>query len=144
MPDATDPTTSERDRLFARYDNTALENGLRLKGDEFLTTVAGFDALDPEWTAAWLEWIYGDCYLRDVIDDRTRELVAVGAHTVLGNSNHLPRHIGAALRVGATPEEVLEVILQSSIYGGLPKALVAAAVWRDEMDQRGRENAIDT
>jgi 4-carboxymuconolactone decarboxylase len=134
---------TERERLFARYDNAALENGLRLKGEAFLGTVASLDALDPEWTQAWLNWIYGDCYRREVIDDRTRELVAVGVHTVLGNASHLPRHIGSALRVGARPEEVLEVILQSSIYNGLPKSLVAAEVWRDEMEQRGQRRGRD-
>ncbi len=43
----------------------------------------------------------------------------------------LPSHIGSALRVGATPREILEVILQAHVYAGMPKMIKAMRIYRD-------------
>jgi alkylhydroperoxidase/carboxymuconolactone decarboxylase family protein YurZ len=52
-------------------------------------------------------------------------------------ARQLPNHIRTALRVGATKEEVLEVILQSAIYAGMPKMIEAMRVYRDLMKDLG-------
>ncbi len=48
--------------------------------------------------------------------------------TALGGCEaELHFHIKASLRVGVTPEEILEVFLQSAVYCGFPKVLNALA-----------------
>ena len=40
-------------------------------------------------------------------------------------------HIGAALNVGLTREEITEAILHAAVYAGFPRALNATAVARE-------------
>ncbi|MCH7959042.1 MAG: carboxymuconolactone decarboxylase family protein [Candidatus Hydrogenedentes bacterium] len=62
----------------------------------------------------------GRLYSRDVISQKQRELCAVASLTVLDKPAELKAHIHAALNVGATREEVAEVIVQQCTYGGVP------------------------
>lgn len=62
----------------------------------------------------------GRLYSRDVISQKQRELCAVASLTVLDKPAELKAHIIAAMRVGASKEEVSEVIFQQCTYGGVP------------------------
>ena len=58
-----------------------------------------------------------------MLDDRVRELCTVAALTVMGHAlPQLELHVQAALRCGATREEVVEVITQMIAYCGFPAA----------------------
>jgi alkylhydroperoxidase/carboxymuconolactone decarboxylase family protein YurZ len=135
----TDPKEERRQRLVERYGELPIETGGRLQGEFFLRMVEEFDALDEDWTAGWLDWIYGYQYNRGVLDDRTRVLTIIGECCVSSALVQLPNHIRTALRVGATKEEVLEVILHSAIYGGMPKMIEAMRVYRNLMTDLGLE-----
>jgi 4-carboxymuconolactone decarboxylase len=140
MTEVGDKTTKEdkREQLYARYNNTGLDTGVRLQGEHFLHRVEEFDELDPEWTEAWLSWIYDHLYNRNILDDKTRILVILGECCVLGAEMQIPNHIRSAMRAGATEKEVLEVILQSAIYGGIPKMVVAMKHYRALMKDLGK------
>lgn len=62
----------------------------------------------------------GRLYSREVISQKQRELCAVASLTVLDKPNELRAHIIAAMNVGASEQEVAEVILQQCTYGGVP------------------------
>ena len=128
---------TRRAELFARYDRTALDTGIRLQGEFFLRVVDELDQLDPAFVDAWLRYIYTTLYNRGVLDDRTRVLVIIGECCVLDEDVQLPNHIRTALRVGATPEEILEVILQSAVYAGNPKMVKAVRAYRKLMGELG-------
>lgn len=130
-------TDDRKTELRERYGELPIETGSRLQGEFFLRMVEEFDQLDQEWTQGWLNWIYGYQYNRGVVDDRTRVLVIIGECCVSSALVQLPNHIRTALRVGATKEEVLEVILQSAIYAGMPKMIEAMRVYRDLMKDLG-------
>ncbi len=72
--------------------------------------------------------IFGNLYARDVLTQRERELCAVAGLCVLNRTNELRSHIIAALRAGATKEDVAEVILQMSTYGGMPVCIEGLAL----------------
>ena len=128
----------ERKRELAeRYGELPIETGSRLQGEFFLRMVEEFDQLDEGWTQGWLDWIYGYLYNRGVLDDKTRVLTIIGECCVSSALAQLPNHIRTALRVGATKEEVLEVILHSAIYGGMPKMIEAMRVYRSLMTDLG-------
>lgn len=129
---------SKREELYARFNNTGLDTGVRLQGEHFLHRVEEFAELDPEWTDAWLTWIYDHLYNRNILDDKTRVLVILGECCVLGAEMQIPNHIRSAMRAGATEKEVLEVILQSAIYGGIPKMVVAMKHYRALMKDLGK------
>jgi 4-carboxymuconolactone decarboxylase len=128
---------AKRKHLLETYNRRALETGLRLQGEFFLRIVEEFDELDPEWTEVWLTWIYDKMYNRGKLDDKTRVLVIIGECCVLDEQVQLPNHIRSALRAGATKEEILEVILQSHIYAGMPKMIKAMRAYRSIMKDLG-------
>ena len=94
---------------------------------ERLIPTASFhwDAVDPEWQALFKAYVRDGMYERTVLDHKTRELCAVAALTVLNQQRALQKHLLAALDYGASRAEVLEVILQMSVYGGFPATQTA-------------------
>ena len=79
----------------------------------------------------------GKLYSREVISQRERELCAVAALTVLNRLPEIRAHIHAALNVGATRQEVAEVIFQMVTYGGMPVVVDALAVFKEVLVERG-------
>lgn len=142
-PDPAAAREAARKRLYDRYDNAALDTGVRLQGEQFLGRVEELDQLDPKWTGGWLDWIYGYQYQRTVLDDKTRVLVAIGEHTVLGHEHVLPTHIKSAIDAGATPREILEVIWMCHVFCGIPKAFAAMGIWRRVVTEGGHLDLDD-
>lgn len=78
----------------------------------------------PDFARLLIEFPFGDIYSRPGLDLKSRELATVAALTALGNAGpQLRVHIHAALNVGCTAEEVIEVIIQMAVYAGFPAAL---------------------
>ena len=88
-----------------------------------------------------IEFAFGDIYSRPGLDLKSREIATVAALTALGNAQpQLKIHINAALNVGCTREEVVEVITQIAVYAGFPAALngiAAAKTVFTERDEQG-------
>src|SRR5262245_64912301 len=61
----------------------------------------------------------GVLYSREVISQKQRELCAVASLTALHRPHELRAHVHAALNVGASRQEVAEVIFQQVTYGGM-------------------------
>ena len=99
--------------------------------------VKGFEKLFPTMPKEMLETWFGKTFNPEGLDARTRLLVTIAALTVLGAQvePQLRLTIRQALTAGATKREVAEVILQMSMFGGLPamqKALeIAQAVFAE-------------
>jgi len=90
-------------------------------GDEVLESVR---AISPDFARYLVEFPFGDIYSRPGLDLKSRELAVVAALTAMGNAApQLRVHIAAALHVGCTREELLEVIMQMAVYAGFPAAL---------------------
>ena len=79
----------------------------------------------------------GVLYSREVISQKQRELCAVASLTVLNRRNEVRAHIHAALNVGATRQEVTEVIFQQVTYGGMPVVVEALEVFKEVLVERG-------
>jgi 4-carboxymuconolactone decarboxylase len=77
----------------------------------------------PDLSRFVVEFPYSEIYTRDEVDLKTRELCTVAAITVLGAIPQLKDHINAALNVGNSPAEIVEIIMQMSAYCGFPKAI---------------------
>ena len=131
------PKEQRRQELLEKYNRKAVESGTRLQGEFFLRLVHEFDELDPEWTEVWLTWIYDHMYNRGRLDDKTRVLIIIGECVVSDETVQLPNHIRSALRVGATPEEILEVILQTHVYAGMPRMIKGMRIYRELMRDLG-------
>ena len=108
------------------------------RGMEVLTSIDGeagpkvIDSLadiSPELGHHVVAWAYGDIYDRPVLPPRDRQLVTLGMLTALGGCEpELEFHLNAALNVGLAPEEIVEALLHSAVYCGMPRALNATFV----------------
>jgi 4-carboxymuconolactone decarboxylase len=83
----------------------------------------------------------GKLYSREVISQKQRELCAVASLTVLNRANELRAHVHAALNVGATRQEVAEVVFQQVTYGGMPVVVEAIEVLKRVLEERGEWEA---
>jgi 4-carboxymuconolactone decarboxylase len=76
---------------------------------------------------------------RDGLDNRVKELATVALLTALGTADpQLRVHVSAALNVGATRQEIIEVIQQMAVYAGFPAALNGVAAARDVFEAQTR------
>jgi len=82
-------------------------------------------AFDKDLAKELSLFITGQMYAREKIPHPTRQLVTVACLTVLARPDELKLHIQAALNVGCTRDEILEIILQMAVYAGFPAALEA-------------------
>jgi 4-carboxymuconolactone decarboxylase len=79
----------------------------------------------------------GKLYSREVLTQPQRELCAVASLTVLHRPHELRAHLHAALNVGATRQQVAEVIFQQVTYGGMPVVVDALDVFKGVLEERG-------
>ena len=90
----------------------------------------------PDLSRFVIEYPYSEIYTRDELDLKTREICTVSALTVLGTIPQLKEHINAALNVGNSPTEIVEIIMQMSAYCGFPKAINAMMAAKDVFTER--------
>ena len=86
--------------------------------------VQSLKEIAPDFARYLLELPFGAIYARPGLDLRSREIATVAALAAMGNAApQLKVHIAAALHVGLTQEEIIEVIMQMAVYAGFPAAL---------------------
>ncbi len=92
----------------------------------------------PDFATYVVEYPFGDIYSRPGLGLREREIAVVAALCAMGNAApQLKVHIHAALHVGCTPAEIVEVVMQMSVYAGFPAALNGLAAVREVFGEAG-------
>jgi alkylhydroperoxidase/carboxymuconolactone decarboxylase family protein YurZ len=125
-----------------KYGWRGIGSGLRLQPTHHPKTLQQLDRVDPHFTKLWLDYVYGGMYTRGILDEQTRELVVVGELMVLGETAQIENHIRAALMQGVKPREVLEVILQSTIYIGMPSMTRVIGSLERILAEQGRSSEL--
>ncbi len=120
-----------------------LEKFREVDGKGGQKAVDDLEELVPEIGRYLIEYPFGDIYSRPGLELKTRELAAIAALTAMGDCEpQLRVHIHAALNLGCTRQEVVEVILQMSVYAGFPKSINAMYAAKDlfaKRDSSGRD-----
>lgn len=108
-----------------------------IDGDAGEKVIESLKEIAPDLGRYIIEFAFGDIYSRPGLDLKSRELATVAALTALGNAQpQLKVHIHGALNVGCTRTEVVEVILQMSVYAGFPAALNGMTVAKEVFQAR--------
>jgi alkylhydroperoxidase/carboxymuconolactone decarboxylase family protein YurZ len=81
------------------------------------------DEFDPFFHELMLGLRWGTITARPQLDARTRQLVTFATFLTIGEYEevHIDHQISTALRVGAKPQEIVEVILQTGLFAGIYK-----------------------
>lgn len=112
-----------------------------LRGVEILQQIglSGRDAatnrvaeLAPDFARMAIEFPYGDLWSRSELDMATRELAAIAALAAIGHAlPQLRTHVMAALNLGCTRGQIIEILMQTAVFAGFPAALNATESCQD-------------
>ncbi len=83
--------------------------------------------VDPALERHVVDFVYGEVYAGEVLEPRTRALCTVAMLACLGQQLQLGVYVRAARRLGASEEEIREVLRQVAVYAGFPSAWNALA-----------------
>lgn len=114
-------------------DETRYDAGMRVRravlGDEYVDQAA---ASATELTRPFQEYItrnaWGEVWTRPALDRRTRSCLTLALLAALGHHDELALHVRAAVRNGVTPTQIVEVLIHTAVYAGIPAANGAMAV----------------
>lgn len=141
IPDTIKPKTdihmSKQDTL-TRY-KRGLAKLKQIDGEAGEKVIESLESIAPDLARYVIEYPFGDIYSRPGLDLKSREIATVAALTAMGNAKpQLKVHINAALNVGCTKEEIVEIIMQMSVYAGFPASLngiqAAKEVFQEQED----------
>lgn len=117
-------------------DDDRRSNGMTVRrevlGEEHVDrAVAGTTGVTADFQDLITRYAWGDIWSRPGLDRRSRSIAVISALIAGGHWEELTMHLRAALRNGLTREEIIEVLLQSAIYAGVPAANHAFALAKD-------------
>lgn len=92
--------------------------------------LARADPITAEFQEMITEYAWGHIWTRPGLDRRMRSAVTLTALVAHGHWAELELHLRAALRNGLSRAEIVEVLLQTAIYCGVPAANSAFTVAR--------------
>jgi len=107
-------------------------------GDEHVDrAVAG----TTDFTAPFQDFItryaWGEVWSRPGLSRAERSMITLTALIVLRQEEELAMHLRAALRIGLTPEQIREVLLNAAVYAGVPAANRAFAIAQRVLAEAG-------
>ena len=101
------------------------DKGLEIRksvlGAEFVeNSIANADDFNMPLQELVTEYCSGAVWGRSTLDNKTRSLLNIGMLSALNRSHELSMHVKGAIRNGVTKDEIREVLLQVTIYAGVP------------------------
>lgn len=104
----------------------------RLSGGDVQAYFDGFAAGSPDLAQLSIEFAFGEMLARDGLEQKAKLLAIISMLAASGNrAAALRLHLAGALTHGVTREEIIEVLIQLSVYRGFPAVLNAFAVAKD-------------
>ena len=92
--------------------------------------------LAPEFFGLVTQFVFGMFWARPNLDLRSRSLCTVAQLAALGRTDELKAHLAGALNLGITREELIEVLMQTACYAGVPAAVNALNAAADVLGPR--------
>jgi 4-carboxymuconolactone decarboxylase len=128
-------------RRSERMENERFKRGsarlAEIDGEAGERVIASLGGVAPDLARYIVEFGFGDIYSRPGLDLKTRELATVAALVAMGTAEpQLKIHIGGALNVGATKDEIVEIVIQMALYAGFPAAINGVAALREVLSAR--------
>jgi 4-carboxymuconolactone decarboxylase len=121
------PVSSEQPALDLDPDGLAVRREV-LGPDHVDAAIARADAVTADFQEMITRYAWGGIWTRPGLDRRMRSAVTLTALVAHGHYAELELHLRGALRNGLTREEIVEVLLQTAIYCGVPDANAAFRV----------------
>ena len=105
-----------------------MDESAREKGQRLIKDVCGFE-IPPgmsRFADMTVDHLFGEVWSDETLSIRDRRLVVIGMLGALGDGDNLTIHMSQALKRGdLTQEELDEIVIQITHYGGWPRGTVA-------------------
>ena len=137
--DVADPRTKP---LLDKHGWLGVSTGLVMRPRHHINILHWIDVMDSEFAGLWEKFCYGEMYTRGIVDNKTRLLCMIGDCLAVGEAIQSKGHMRGAMRQGASPREVMEVIFQTSANFGMPGAWHALENFIEIMAEDGRLGEI--
>ena len=108
-------------------------------GDVTHYALPGVDQLAPDLKRIIDEALFGTIWSRPGLDLKQRCIATISALMTQGEMNLMRRHIVRALNVGLTPQQIVEVFVQSTFYIGVPAVESALRLTKEIYEELGIE-----
>jgi 4-carboxymuconolactone decarboxylase len=136
-----DPAVASQHDITSAGNLARRDQGLavlsRIDGPQGEAVIDSLADINPALGHHVAAFAFGDIYDRPGLDPRSRQLGTIGVLTALGGCEpQLKVHIGAALNVGLSRDEITEAILHAAVYAGFPRAVNASFVAREAFAAR--------
>lgn len=111
---------------------------MHVEGTNTPSIIHAMKDIAPDLADLAIRFVYGDLYNRPGLTLRERQLATVAVLAVLGNAKpQLKFHILAALNVGCTPTELIEVMIHLVVYAGFPVGLNGMFTVKEALADKG-------
>lgn len=70
-----------------------------------------------------MEFVFADIYTREGITLKERQITTLAVQAALGLVPQMKIHMGIALNLGMTAQEIEEILIQTAVYAGFPAAM---------------------
>ena len=108
-----------------QYD-AGLKERTEVLGPEYVErAVAGADNFNRDFQQIVTEYCWGGTWGRGVLERKNRSILNLGMLAALGKSHEFKLHFRGAINNGLTLEELREVLIQISVYCGIPVGVEA-------------------
>lgn len=94
-------------------------------------------AVHPDLEKVLIEFAWGTILDRPGLSERDRELITLGVLLALGRDREATTHLHAALNVGITKDELVELLIHTGVYAGFPTTMTGAGLLADVLEARG-------
>ena len=103
--------------------------------DRSLTNANDFNGVMQDLTT---EYCWGHVWAREGLDRKTRSMLNLAMMTALNRPNELRLHVRGAVNNGVTVEEIREVLLQATVYCGVPSGIDSFKVANEVLVEMGK------
>ncbi len=130
----TNPANNPLEQLFQEGLKTRREvlgadyvDGSLAKANEFMSAFQHITT----------EWCWGYAWNRPGLERKTRSMLNLAMLTALNRPAEIKLHVKGALNNGVTVEEIKEILLQATVYCGIPAGLDAFKVANQVLEEEG-------
>jgi 4-carboxymuconolactone decarboxylase len=112
--------------------STRFERGMEtvtaMVGQEGVAGLQEINQFFPDFYHVLIEFGFGEIYARPALTLKQREMLTLSSLITQGAEGQLPFHLRAALNLGVTPKEIVELVLHVMPYSGFPRGCGALGV----------------
>jgi 4-carboxymuconolactone decarboxylase len=124
------------------FDQDAFERGLQTRreviGSDYVDkALAARDDFSEEFQQLVTQYCWNEIWNRPGLERRTRSMLNLAMLMALGRSQEFATHLRGAINNGVSKEEIKEVLLQATVYCGMPAGVDAFRVAKEVFREMG-------